>query len=157
LDDTDIQTVDVGAVEGAAQDYETKLSVPAGKHRFAARFINDYYKPDDPDPKNRDRNLIVERLEIQGPLGVLPEKLPAAHNRIIPCRPADKADPPDRARAILRPSAARAFRRPATDEEVDRLTRLVTVATKEGDSFERGIQIALHAVLVSPHFLFRIE
>ena len=29
--------------------------------------------------------------------------------------------------------------------------------TNEGDSFERGIQVAVEAVLVSPHFLFRIE
>jgi hypothetical protein len=147
----------VSAVEGAAQDYEIKLNVPAGKHRFVARFINDYYKPDDPDPKNRDRNLIVERLEIQGPLGVLPEKLPASQAKLFTCRPADNNDPTDCARAILRPFASRAFRRPATDDEVDRLTRLVMSATKDGDSFERGIQVALEAVLVSPHFLFRIE
>jgi hypothetical protein len=153
----DVQTVEVTAVEGSAQEYEMKLNVPAGKHTFAARFINDYYKPDDPDPNNRDRNLIVERMEVQGPLGVLPEKLPAAHERIITCRPAEKTDPADCARAILRPFATRAFRRPATDDEVDRLTRLVATAVKEGDSFERGIQVALEAVLVSPHFLFRIE
>jgi hypothetical protein len=51
----------------------------------------------------------------------------------------------------------RAFRRPATDDEVERLTRLVLAVTKGGDSFERGIQVAVEAVLVSPHFLFRIE
>jgi hypothetical protein len=73
------------------------------------------------------------------------------------CRPADKTDPADCARAILRPFATRAFRRPATDNEIERLTRLVATAVKEGDSFERGIQVALEAVLVSPHFLFRIE
>jgi hypothetical protein len=157
FDAQDVQTVDISAVEGSPQDYEIKLNVPAGKHRFAARFINDFYKPDDPDPKNRDRNLIVERLEIQGPLGVLPEKLPPAHTRLITCRPADKADTADCARAILRPFATRAFRRPATDDEIERLTRLVAAATKEGDSFERGVQVALEAVLVSPYFLFRVE
>src|SRR5213079_2445995 len=38
-----------------------------------------------------------------------------------------------------------------------RLTGLVSQVTNEGDSFERGIQVAVQAVLVSPHFLFRIE
>ncbi len=169
LDGLELQTFDVEAVEGQAAAYEMKLNVPSGKHRFAARFINDYYKADDPDPKNRDRNLIVERLSVQGPLGVLPENLPASHTRLMTCHPGQKTGTGDRpaagadgdiqacARTILRSFATRAFRRPATDAEVDRLTRIVVAATKEGDSFERGIQIAVQAVLVSPHFLFRIE
>ena len=137
--------------------YEVKLHVPAGKHRLSARFINDYYKPDDPDPKNRDRNLIIERLEVQGPLGVLPEKLPASHVRLFTCRPDNNSDPGDCARAILRPFVTRAFRRPARDEEIEKLIALVRQVKDEGDSFERGIQVAIEAVLVSPHFLFRIE
>ena len=165
FDGLDLQTFDVEAVEGQPATYELKLNVPAGKHRFAAKFINDYYKADDPDPKNRDRNLIVERLAVQGPLGVLPEDLPVSHTRLITCRPGERSretaseggDPTACARTILRAFATRAFRRPATDAEVDRLARIVVSATKEGDSFERGIQVAVQAVLVSPHFLFRIE
>jgi len=165
LDGLDLQTVDVEAAEGQSAPYEMKLNIPAGKHRFAAKFINDYYKADDPDPKNRDRNLIVERLSVQGPLGILPENLPASHTRLITCRPGEKGretaseggDVAACARTILRAFATRAFRRPATDAEIDRLTRIVIAATKEGDSFERGIQVAVQAVLVSPHFLFRIE
>ena len=157
LDGKDLETREVDAVEGAARFYEIKCNVAAGKHRFAGRFINDYYKPEDPDPNNRDRNLIVERLEVQGPLGVLPEKLPASHTRLITCRPEPGGDPTACARAILRPFVTRAFRRPAADQEVERLIRFVVAATKEGDSFERGIQLAMQAVLVSPHFLFRIE
>jgi len=157
FDNQDVQTMEVAATDGAPQYYEVKLNVPAGKHHFAAKFINDYYKPDDPDPKNRDRNLIVDKLEVQGPIGVLPEKLPASHTKLITCQPDGKGDPTDCARVILRPFVTRAFRRPATDEEIDRLTRLVVAATKTGDSFERGIQVAVEAVLVSPNFLFRIE
>jgi hypothetical protein len=33
----------------------------------------------------------------------------------------------------------------------------VKLAQKEGESFERGIQLAVQAALVSPHFLFRVE
>lgn len=157
LDMQDVQTIEVAAADGASEAYEVKVTVPAGKHNFAARFINDYYKPDDPDPKNRDRNLIVDKLEVQGPIGVLPDKLPESHTRLITCRPEGKADPAPCAREVLRPFVARAFRRPATDDEVARLVRLVGLAVQEGDSFERGIQIAVQAVLVSPRFLFRIE
>ena len=164
LDGQDLQTFDVEAVEGQSAAYEIKRNVPLGKHRFAAKFINDYYKADDPDPKNRDRNLIVENLVLQGPLGVLPENLPASHTRLITCHPGDKRGETaseigltDCAQGILRAFATRAFRRPATAAEIDRLTRIVVAVTNEGDSFERGIQVAVQAVLVSPHFLFRME
>jgi hypothetical protein len=65
--------------------------------------------------------------------------------------------PEQAAREILKPFASRAFRRPARPEEVDALVRLVNPALEEGETFERGIQIAVAAVLVSPHFLFRVE
>jgi hypothetical protein len=61
------------------------------------------------------------------------------------------------ARIILRRFAGRAFRRPVRDEEVERLTRFVDLAHKNGDTFETGIRLALQATLVSPHFLFRVE
>src|SRR5690606_6358700 len=63
----------------------------------------------------------------------------------------------DAAKRNLRPLVNRAFRRKATDEEVDRLAGLVEEAVRQGDSFEQGMQVALIGVLVSPQFLFRIE
>lgn len=62
------------------------------------------------------------------------------------------------AKKIIANFATRAFRRPVTDGEVARLMKLWE-ATVVGDKqpFERGIQVACSAVLISPHFLFRIE
>lgn len=51
----------------------------------------------------------------------------------------------------------RAFRRPVTLQEVNRFAGLVSLAQKQGDSYEEGICLALQGILVSPHFLFRIE
>jgi hypothetical protein len=61
------------------------------------------------------------------------------------------------ARDVLGRFARRAFRRSVTKEEVDRFAGLVELADKNGDSYEKGIELALQAILVSPHFLFRIE
>jgi hypothetical protein len=158
FDDKEIKTIDVAGVESQPESYEFPLNVAAGKHKFTARFINDYYKPNDPDPTLRgDRNLHIMQMEVQGPIGVLPDALPASHTRLITCRPADGADPTSCARAILKPFVTRAFRRPATENEIERLSRLVAEVTKSGDSFERGVQVAVAAALVSPQFLFRIE
>ncbi|MSR60192.1 MAG: DUF1592 domain-containing protein [Planctomycetaceae bacterium] len=158
LGDQELQTVDVEAVAAEPRNYEMKLKVEAGKRHFAAKFINDYYKPDDPDPKLKgDRNLYVDRLEVQGPIGVLPENLPASHTRLVTCRPSEPALVADCARVILRPLAGRAFRRPATDDEVSGLVRLVELVVSDGSSFERGVQVAVQGILVSPQFLFRVE
>jgi hypothetical protein len=61
------------------------------------------------------------------------------------------------AKTNLRPLLSRAFRRPVTDDEVNRFAALVEESMQEGDTFEQGMQVAVTAVLVSPHFLFRAE
>jgi hypothetical protein len=42
-------------------------------------------------------------------------------------------------------------------DEVDRLMKLFALADTNGESFEQSVKVALAAVLVSPHFLFRGE
>lgn len=71
--------------------------------------------------------------------------------------PADAAATPQDVEAKLTRLASSAFRRPATPAEVQRLTGLVQLAQKDGDSLENGLRLALQALLVSPHFLFRVE
>jgi hypothetical protein len=58
---------------------------------------------------------------------------------------------------VLRAFASRAYWRPASDAEVAKLVRLVEMARDDGARFEVGIRLAIQAVLVSPHFLFRWE
>ena len=58
---------------------------------------------------------------------------------------------------IISTFTRRAFRRPVTARETAPFEKLYALARKEGDSFQEGIATALQGVLVSPHFLFRIE
>lgn len=156
LDKQELKKVDVPAVESNPGIYELPVKADAGKKTVSVAFINDFYNPKDPNPENRDRNLLIEYLEVQGPLGQAAESPSESHRRIFTCQPAGK-DGDACARVILRNFVSRAFRRPARDHEVYRLVQLTHAATREGDSFERGIQLAIQAVLVSPHFLFRVE
>jgi len=156
LDGKELQTFDVKAEEGDSQTCEHRLQIEQGRKRVAVAFVNDYYNPKHPDPKARDRNLIVEHVEIQGPIEVVP--LPESHRRIITRVPReDGSDADSCTREILRRFVTRAYRRPVTGEELERLVELAAGVRSDGESFERGIQLALQAVLVSPHFLFRIE
>jgi hypothetical protein len=138
-------------------EYEIKVRVTKGRRKFAAAFINDYYNPKAKNPQQRDRNLAVRFLEIKGPLGLPAKNLPTTHTRILFTKPGAKKTVAQAAREILTKFATRAFRRPATTDEINKLVRLVEFVIKQNDSFERGIQVAVQSVLVSPHFLFRVE
>nr|CAA9298369.1 Protein of unknown function DUF1592 [uncultured Armatimonadetes bacterium] len=153
LDGKEIRVFEVKAVQEAPEVYSLRVRVPAGKHRLSAAFLNNYKKPELPAPN--DRNLIVDFMEISGPLEA-PGALPAAHRRIISVSPT-KATRIAAAKKVLGDFARRAYRRPVTKDEVNRLVRYVHLAEKQGESWERGIQLGVQAVLVSPNFLFRVE
>jgi len=153
----ELQTFDVRAEQDKPQLYELRLHVPAGTNRFAAAYINNYVNRTDKDPKKRgDRNLVIEYLEIAGPLDAPPPRAPATHRRIF-FREPTPTNRMEYAREILARFADRAYRRPARAAELDRLVSLAGRALKQGETFERSMQLALEAVLVSPHFLFRGE
>ncbi|MBI2947295.1 MAG: DUF1592 domain-containing protein [Verrucomicrobia bacterium] len=153
----DLKVVEVAAVEAKPVIYEVRADIDAGKRRLAVAYLNNYNVPDHPDPKLRgDRNLIVDYIEVEGPIGVEPPPLPRSHTRILTCVPRPGLEK-ECAREILNNFARRAFRRPVSNEEVERLVRFVDVAKAEGGNFEEGIQLAVQAVLVSPYFLFRWE
>jgi mono/diheme cytochrome c family protein len=157
LDDREVKVFDVTAAEEAPKVHIVKITVPEGRHGIKATYLNNYNTLDDPDPKKRgDRNLVVDYLEIVGPLVARPDGLPESHRKIFAVQP-EEGKEREAARRILTTFARRAFRRPVTEDEVGRLLRIYDSAAKDGDSFEKSVQSALQAVLVSPHFLFRVE
>jgi hypothetical protein len=157
-----IKTIDVTAKRAAPQTDMMQVHLKKGQTKLAVEFINDFYDPDNPDPKQRDRNLIVVSLQLRGPLKADLPNLSDSRSRLITAWPSSNKSArgkssTDCAREILDRFASRAYRRPARPEEVDRLLKLCEVAEQEGDFFPKSLQLAMQAVLVSPHFLFRRE
>lgn len=155
LDNKPIHLWDVTATARNPANYEWKITTAAGKHHVALAFTNDYYNAADPNPRNRDRNLAVNTIEIVSPPG-MPSILPESHQRLFTVHPTPGTEDAC-ARKILGEFARRAYRRPVTAAEVERLAKYVKIASQQGESFERGIQVAVQAALVSPNFLFRVE
>ncbi len=81
----------------------------------------------------------------------------ASTERIISERPGLLKTKAGAARKNLELFATRAFRRPVEKVELDGLVGLFEQASQRGESFENAVRHACKAVLVSPHFLFRIE
>jgi hypothetical protein len=138
-------------------EFSFKHRLGEGKHTVGVVFLNDYYNEKGPNPKKRDRNLIVHSVQIAGPLNLTTKSLPESHKRIIGTAPDAKTPRREASEKTVRQFATRAFRRPATDAEVNRLVALTEQSGAEGESFEQGIQLAVQAVLVSPSFLYKAE
>ncbi len=74
--------------------------------------------------------------------------------RIFGETPARGADPRAAARTVARTLTRSAYRRPASEEELDVLVRVFDLATKNKLPYPAALRLMLKAVLVSPQFLF---
>ena len=85
------------------------------------------------------------------------KKLQQARDALLFAKLGDGVSPRDAARKIAEKFAPRAYRRPAKPEEIDRLLKLFDLAAGRGEAFEPSVRLMLKGLLVSPHFLFRVE
>jgi hypothetical protein len=161
----ELGTFDVKSERPSFETVELRATLAGGTQRIGAAFLNDYYHPEDPDPKNRDRNLIVDWLEVEGPLDAMPPT--ASERRLFVCTAsnADVSKVPSHvhsrecAAPILKQLASRAWRRPASELEVARLAGFVDreLGERGAAGFVDGLRHAVAATLLSPNFLFRVE
>ncbi len=98
----------------------------------------------------------LDQLTIDGPDPKAPVPLPPSHTRLLPISPPPHAVSA-KARELVGRLSERAFRRPADAATIGALARLIEAAVAKGETFERGLQRALVAILVAPQFLFRVE
>ncbi len=141
--------IEVGVDRPDFEVIERKFTLEPGTTELSVSFINDFHEPEN----DIDRNLHVGRVWIEGPIDI-----PESHHRIIFFEAdGDTTQQKAAAEKVVGRFASRAFRRPATAREVTRLMSLYQSARDEGDSFEAAIRYPLQAILVSPHFLYKIE
>jgi len=77
-------------------------------------------------------------------------------SRLVPCTPAGTKDEACFGE-VVRAFGRRAFRRPLTEAEQGRYVDVALEAAGKLGSFDDGVEFALAGMLMSPHFLFRIE
>ena len=75
------------------------------------------------------------------------------HRRGVRSHYVDSTEPEADAERIIRDLAARAFRRPVSDEVVDPFVDLTLGRLENGHTFEQAVRTGFTAVLCSPHFL----
>ena len=146
---------------------EVRLPLKAGTHLVAATVQAQRVKPEGPfqpplTPRSTDHftgrhtGFGVGQLEIRGPHGAGRTGDTPSRRRIFACRPTTASREEACAQQILSTIARRAFRRPLTDLDRRELLAAYTLGRRSG-TFETGIGLGLRRILMSPHFLFRIE
>jgi hypothetical protein len=146
---------------------EVRVPVKAGLHEVGASFVRRLWEPEgiqQPPQTGFGRttneyyhgNPAVEVLSIAGPYNATAPGDSTARQRVFICRPTKATDETPCARKILTTLASRAYRRPATDADVQTLLDFFAAGRAEGN-FDAGIQRAIERILAAPSFLFRIE
>jgi len=168
---------------GGDAGLEVRVPVAAGPHVVGVAFVRQLWEPEGlPQPLQRGRVITddqvymgyasVGSVQIGGPYQIRQEgrerqerqergerqPVPPAHRRaVFVCQPASVAEEKACATRILSRMARLAYRRPATNQDVQTLLQFFDNGRNEGGSFDTGIQFALERMLVDPDFLLRIH
>ena len=99
----------------------------------------------------------LEKAMVVGPYNVTGVSDMAPRERILVCKPDAVTEEEACARDILSNLAQRAFRRPATEEDIAAPLAFYNDERASGGSFDDGIRASVARLVVSPFFLFRLE
>ena len=104
---------------------------------------------------------LFRQIDVSGPTDYRPDAFSDAHNRVVVSRARMLGNRwqgvKESAFECLTPLIRRAFRSEVSKEDVQPYVDLVIDSTDRGESYYRGLQVAITGMLVSPRFLFRVE
>ncbi len=153
VDGKDVKTFTVDAETAKPKTYEVTTKFTAGEKRVAVAFTNPFE-----DKQNKTfREFGLLSIEIEGPYKPVPPPDSDSVKLLLVARPGSGVDARTAAEKVLTNFARRAYRRPVKPDELARLVKLFELATKQGEPFHTALKLPMKAVLVSPHFLYRIE
>jgi len=151
---------------------EFKLNAKAGPQTMGVAFLQPGYSANEdlvhrPGASTFDSNIGMQygydtmphlaRVDIIGPYRALGSGDTPSRRRIFVCHPSVSSDELPCARQILSNLARRAFRRAATDSDLESLLSFYQQERNKGGNFEAGIEFALRRILADPEFVFRFE
>ena len=164
----------IGLSQGMAGDagdgiLEVTIPVKAGSRLVGATFPATNYRPSldmvkQYDRKSLENNSIPQLqyypaigfLRIQGPFTPQRPEASRSMRKVLTCHPSTAAQEEPCAKTILTTLARRAYRRPATAQDVQGLMAFYNEGRHTG-TFDEGIELALRRLLASPQFLVRAE
>jgi hypothetical protein len=160
-------------VNSLAERLQVRVKVKAGQRMVGAAFLQRSQAQGANRLQHFDRSTLiatdhlglphVENFTVSGPFNPTGASQTPSRARVFICTPQRPRDGASRlrdeascARRIISTLASRAYRRPVTDADMTSLMSFYDSGRQDG-GFERGVELALRAILVSPKFTFRIE
>jgi Protein of unknown function (DUF1592)/Protein of unknown function (DUF1588)/Protein of unknown function (DUF1587)/Protein of unknown function (DUF1585)/Protein of unknown function (DUF1595)/Cytochrome C oxidase, cbb3-type, subunit III len=134
--------------------FEARVFLTGNEHTFRAAFVDDETLKSIPVKSRTDvnQNIFPEFLDVAGPFR--PDAPHAVKKAALVCDPASGQACVNR---IIGTLARRAYRRPVTPADLAPLHRVYAKAIARGYKPAEGVQFTIASMLVSPHFLFRVE
>jgi mono/diheme cytochrome c family protein len=154
-----------GRAEIMARFSKIPVQVTAGVHDVVVTFMDRAHVESDTNVAKgfgpqvfgsgaERRAVLIDGIEVVGPFNSTGVSQTASRALIFVCDP-KKIGESACAKQITERLARRAFRRPVTAEDVDRLMPFYEAGREGGGSFDDGIEQVVTAVLASPDFLYR--
>lgn len=136
---------------GTAKDYETVMRLQSRQQLESLT----WGKPN-PDAANTSklRKLIVDWIECEGPLY---DQWPPKSHETIFFRGEDATKDESYLRDIFTQFLPKAFRRPTSEAEVQKVVALCQSELTAGESYQDAVRTGVISVLCSPKFLYIIE
>ena len=158
IDGERVELVTIGGED--APPTEFRIPIEAGPKLVGITFVQRNAALEEatllPRTRSRGTQPAIANATIRGPYDVIGPGDTPSRRQIFLCQPQNPAEEAECAERILSNLVRRAYRRPATDGDLEDLGPFFDIGRQEAD-FDRGIQRALERLLVSPQFLFRIE
>ena len=147
-----------------------EIPIKAGFHRVGVTFIATSDLPDTGLNKSFVRTMNspgaisgytfyphVGQVFIEGPYDGLLATSTQSREKIFECYPKNAGEEADCARKIIANLASKAFRRPATDADLDVLMGFFASGRDDGGSFDYGVEAVVQRILADPEFIYRSE
>ena len=143
-----------------------RIPVKAGPHKIAVAFLRQssaqtaeiwqQYQRTAIDANETKGFPHLDKITIEGPYKATGPGDTPSRRRIFTCRPASDKDEVTCAKQILSSLARRAYRRPVTDADTEKLLTFFQRGRNQG-SFDQGIEMGIRRIISGPEFVFRTE
>ncbi len=136
LDGKKVREIAVPATEEDPKVYRIPLRLRGGKRTMTIEFTNDYYVEAQGGKPAQDRNLAIFHISLLGqqPAEKVDEStLPPSHKAIMIAQPSASMSAQEAAQKVLQPLMSRAYRRPASKEEIAKLSEFVAQLHEDGN------------------------
>ncbi len=153
-------------------DMQTKpIHIKAGPQRVSAAFLQNAEGPLEDAIMPLGESLVdlneadkagltslphLHDFAISGPFNVTGPGDTPSRRRIFTCKPENAAQELPCARKILSTLTRRAYRRPVTEADMERVLTMYQ-SGRNGGNFDSGIRLGLQSLIANPEFVYRFE